>query len=877
MINSYQYLDIDINKKTYKRLRAVQGDSKSRYILASLYDNSKAYNLSNCSVKVFGCKSDKKIFFNYATVTDATNGKFKIELTNQALAVAGELQIQILILGSNQERLTSFVFYIDIEKSIVSDDVIESTNEFRALTGALSQVEEWNGYFEETSGKIEEKYTERLSYNEEKISVLDENLKINMSKTDTLFSQVNNEGLYSSVFLPNQDFESNYFRIPFMTVTKRGTIVAGCDVRYNSMSDQSLISLGTARSIDGGKTWIDKTIAMENSGQSDVSRCMDGTILYDEVNDRLWLLGNYWHSGANNWTLSNTHKDSDWDIKVCYSDDDGRTWKGHKSLRDLCPQGYSQFIGGVGSGIQMDNGYLVFPIQISPIGERQSYYTESGLIYSTDGGANWDISSSFVPGYASECSIVEYWGKLLINCRQENSKFRKVYYTTNLGATWNYDKLSKGAKQGSVCQGSTIKIPYDGGSILFSSPDGEGRTALNLKVMTNTEDSFEGVTTIVGGWTQGYSCLGYDKINNKLYVVYESNGLQFHDLTYALKDIKKSKSITQPISKNNYHDFLSVYISSNGDDNNSGLSKMAPVRNFKRVEEIAKNYCYGRIDIYIDHNYNEVFKIYNIQGDIRIKTIENNQVLNLKQLYIRTISNLSFECDVNIIEPFSSEYAIAVDRSNVLFKNLVCNVDVALAFILNISSNVVVNNTFTTNKTALSLIGSKQDGSTTIGVNLSQNIILGNVDNSNNSIIVLENVDGLPVQSGTCRAIGTSFIAGKIGTKVTYNRILKPTFNNNKISDRNGECKLTLLDSFIHYTLSLNVNGSVFSSETIFTIPTLLCPQNYKFIPLTCYGSGGVLLGTIQARVNDSGYVNLVGTMPSGTVEIYSSGSYFFI
>jgi hypothetical protein len=177
MINSYQYLDIDINKKTYKRLRAVQGDSKSRYILASLYDNSKAYNLSNCSVKVFGCKSDKKIFFNYATVTDATNGKFKIELTNQALAVAGELQIQILILGSNQERLTSFVFYIDIEKSIVSDDVIESTNEFRALTGALSQVEEWNGYFEETSGKIEEKYTERLSYNEEKISVLDSQLE----------------------------------------------------------------------------------------------------------------------------------------------------------------------------------------------------------------------------------------------------------------------------------------------------------------------------------------------------------------------------------------------------------------------------------------------------------------------------------------------------------------------------------------------------------------------------------------------------------------------------------------------------------------------------------------------------------------------------
>ena len=191
MIKSYQYLDIDINKKTYRRLRAVQGDSKSRYILVSLYDNSKAYNLSNCSVKVFGCKSDKKIFFNYAIVTDVINGKFEIELTNQALAAAGELEIQILILGTNQERLTSFSFYIDVEKSIVNDEVIESTNEFKALTGALSQVEEWNGYFEETSGKIEEKYTERLNN-------VDSQLKQNMNKINEQFNT--NENLIINNF-----------------------------------------------------------------------------------------------------------------------------------------------------------------------------------------------------------------------------------------------------------------------------------------------------------------------------------------------------------------------------------------------------------------------------------------------------------------------------------------------------------------------------------------------------------------------------------------------------------------------------------------------------------------------------------------------------
>ena len=65
MNKSYQYLDIDVNKKIHRRLRAVQGDAKSRYILVSLYNNSMAFDLSNCSVKIFGVKSDKKICIHF--------------------------------------------------------------------------------------------------------------------------------------------------------------------------------------------------------------------------------------------------------------------------------------------------------------------------------------------------------------------------------------------------------------------------------------------------------------------------------------------------------------------------------------------------------------------------------------------------------------------------------------------------------------------------------------------------------------------------------------------------------------------------------------------------------------------------------------------
>ncbi len=159
----------------------------------------------------------------------------------------------------------------------------------------------------------------------DRLDNFDSQLEHNTSKANKLEYDLYNNIKVSTLFAQNVDFNANYFRIPFICVTKHGTIVAGSDIRYNSGNDQSFIDIGTARSVDGGKTWIDKTVAMVNSRQdSTYSRCMDGTILYDEITDRIWLMGNYWHTGESNWTLSNIHKDPNWDCKICYSDDDGK-------------------------------------------------------------------------------------------------------------------------------------------------------------------------------------------------------------------------------------------------------------------------------------------------------------------------------------------------------------------------------------------------------------------------------------------------------------------------------------------------------------------------------------------------------------------------
>lgn len=149
MQKHYNYLTIDLDRKIYNTLKAKQGDSKSRYILVNLISNNLPYNLTGTSVKIFGKKKDTTIFFNAATIIDAENGQFEIELTNQALAVPGYLKIEILISGANQERLTTSYFLINVEETITDDAAIESTNEFTALTNALSSVQNIDNRFAE--------------------------------------------------------------------------------------------------------------------------------------------------------------------------------------------------------------------------------------------------------------------------------------------------------------------------------------------------------------------------------------------------------------------------------------------------------------------------------------------------------------------------------------------------------------------------------------------------------------------------------------------------------------------------------------------------------------------------------------------------------
>lgn len=351
---------------------------------------------------------------------------------------------------------------------------------------------------------------------------------------------LSNDGI---IFRRHTDFNrADGYRIPFMTITNQGTLIAGSDIRYNHLGDQSLISIGTARSTDGGKTWTDKVVACPNSGVSDLSRAMDGTILATR-SGRIFLLANHWDDGADNWLMPNTHPDPNWSCKLYRSDDDGCSWQLHQDLSHLLKNNQCAFIGGVGTGIEMSDGKLVFPIQVSLLNDTP-YACQSGIIYSSDSGDTWFMSENLVPRRSGECSVIEYPnGTILLNARDDSRNQRAIFTTTDLGITWTPHSSDGNLNNNCICQGHTYKINHNNQDmILFSNPVKSNRDDVTLKVLVKNQ--YLTVDTTHIGASYGYSCLTYDSENRKLYCVYEIGGnLVFKDLTDLLPQIQMTHNL----------------------------------------------------------------------------------------------------------------------------------------------------------------------------------------------------------------------------------------------------------------------------------------------------------------------------------------------
>jgi len=133
MSQVYNKIVLDVKKKNNDIITAVQNDANSRFLDVVLTDGTVPINLTGHEVRIYGRKYDGTEIYNNGVITDATKGRCQFELTSQALAVANDLQVNVVISKNNKQILSTPIFTIHVVKSLLSDSAIESSNEYGAL------------------------------------------------------------------------------------------------------------------------------------------------------------------------------------------------------------------------------------------------------------------------------------------------------------------------------------------------------------------------------------------------------------------------------------------------------------------------------------------------------------------------------------------------------------------------------------------------------------------------------------------------------------------------------------------------------------------------------------------------------------------------
>lgn len=116
-----------------------QADHNSREIILTLRENNEARQVQpDESLRLRLKKHSGKVI--YADLPASTDGKVHIVLTDDMLSSAGLAQADIEI-SSGEAVLSSFVFYLDVEERVISEDSIIDTDEYGALQSLISDAE----------------------------------------------------------------------------------------------------------------------------------------------------------------------------------------------------------------------------------------------------------------------------------------------------------------------------------------------------------------------------------------------------------------------------------------------------------------------------------------------------------------------------------------------------------------------------------------------------------------------------------------------------------------------------------------------------------------------------------------------------------------
>ena len=300
------------------------------------------------------------------------------------------------------------------------------------------------------------------------------------------------------------------FRIPAITVTGAGHLLAICEGRKNSASDAGDIDTVFKLSEDGGKTWGKLGVIWDDS----TNTCGNPCVVRDAETGLIWLLST-WNRGDDREPriIDQTSKDTR-RVFISSSADDGRNWsKPREITTDVKLTNWTWYATGPGAGIQLQRGLhqgrLVIPCDHIEAGTRRYY---SHIIYSDDHGKTWKLGGTTPRDQVNECEIVELAdGALMLNMRSYDParKARQSAISRDGGGSWQEQQIVPELVD-PICQASIRRLswPRDGkpGVILFANAASQRREQMTVRASFDEGRSWT-VSRLINAQPSAYSCL----------------------------------------------------------------------------------------------------------------------------------------------------------------------------------------------------------------------------------------------------------------------------------------------------------------------------------------------------------------------------------
>ena len=141
---------------------AKQNDSQTRFIAASLFANGHPFSVPDGVIAMFRVgKPDGTACFYDSNETGTPaitieGNLVTVELAEQVLTAPGNVQAEINFYTAGGEKLTSFSFAIQVEKSVLTDQEIVSSDYYNVLTAQIKAAQDAAQSAQTSAGQAEQ-------------------------------------------------------------------------------------------------------------------------------------------------------------------------------------------------------------------------------------------------------------------------------------------------------------------------------------------------------------------------------------------------------------------------------------------------------------------------------------------------------------------------------------------------------------------------------------------------------------------------------------------------------------------------------------------------------------------------------------------------